>query len=147
MKKITIILALVLTVSTSFAFNGPEAVNNQTLTTFNSEFAGVTDASWTVSKDFYKVTFTMNQQTLSAYYNKAGEFIAVTKNISSVQLPANLKKSLKKFMNSSWISDLFEVTNYNDSSWYVTLETADSKVVLRSDNGGKWTVFQKIEKL
>src|ERR1051325_5592751 len=72
MKKITIILALVLTVSTSFAFNGPETVNNQTLTTFNSEFAGVTDASWTVSKDFYKVTFTMNQQTLSAYYNKAG---------------------------------------------------------------------------
>jgi len=147
MKKITIILALVLTVSTSFAFTGPEAVNGQALTTFNSEFVGVTDASWTVNKDFYKVTFTMNHQTLSAYYNKAGEFMAVTKNISSVQLPANLKKSLKKLMNTSWITDLFEVTNYDETSWYATIETADSKIVLRSDNGGKWTVFQKIEKL
>jgi len=147
MKKITIILALVLTVSTSFAFTGPETVNSQTLTTFNSEFVGVTDASWTISKDFYKVTFTMNEQVLSAYYNKAGEFMAITHNISSVQLSSNLKKSLKKMMSNSWITDLFEVTNYSETSWYVTLETADSKIVLRSDNGGKWTVYQKTEKL
>ena len=89
----------------------------------------------------------MNEQVLSAYYNKAGEFMAITHNISSVQLSSNLKKSLKKMMGNSWITDLFEVTNYSETSWYVTLETADSKIVLRSDNGGKWTVYQKTEKL
>lgn len=147
MKKITIILALVLAVSTSFAFTGPETVNNQAVNSFNTEFVGATDASWTVSKNFDKVTFAMNGQILSAYYNKSGEFMAVTHNISSVQLPANLKKSLKKFLNNSWVTDLFEVTNYSETSWYVTIETADSKLVLRSDNGGKWTVFQRIEKI
>ena len=146
MKKITIILALVLTVTTSFAFTGREAVSGQALNTFNSEFVGATNASWTISKDFYKVTFSMNDQVLSAYYNKGGEFMAVTHNISSVQLPSNLKKSLKKMMSNSWVTDLFEVTNFNETSWYVTVETADSKIVLRSDNGGKWTVFQRIEK-
>jgi hypothetical protein len=147
MKKITIILALVLTVSTSFAFSGPEAVNSQALTTFNSEFVGATEASWTVSQNFYKVTFTMNEQIWFAYYNKSGEFMAVTKNISSVKLPTNLKKSLKKFLSNSWITDLFEVTNFDETSWYVTLETADSKIILKSDNGGKWTTFQKTERL
>jgi hypothetical protein len=147
MKKITIILALVLTASTTFAFTGPENVNSQALNTFNSEFVGATDPTWTISKNFDKVTFGMNGQVLSAYYNKAGEFMAVTHNISSVELPANLKKSLNKHMSSSWITDLFEVTNFNETSLYVTLETADSKIVLRSDNGGKWTVFQKIEKI
>src|SRR5205823_11761245 len=115
MKKITIIVALVLTVSTSFAFTGPETVNSQTLTTFNSEFVGVTDASWTISKDFYKVTFTMNEQVLSAYYNKAGEFMAITHNISSVQLSSNLKKSLKKMMSNSWITEDRKSTRLNSS--------------------------------
>jgi len=147
MKKITIILAMALTTSTAFAFNGGETVNNQALNTFNSEFVRATDATWTGSKDFDKVTFTMNDQQLVAYYTKTGEFMAVTHNISSVQLPAKLKKSLKKLMTNSWITDLFEITNnLDETSWYVTLETADSKIVLKSNNGSNWAMFQKNEK-
>ena len=145
MKKITIILALVLTVSTSFAFTGGESVNNRTQATFNNEFTQATNPTWTVSKDFDKVSFSMNGQQLVAYYNKAGEFMAVTRNISSLQLPANLRKSLKKVIGSSWITDLFEITNLDDTSWYVTLETADTKIVLKSE-GGRWTTFQHIDK-
>lgn len=144
MKKIIIILGLVLTVSTSFA--GVETVSSQALNTFNTEFAGATDVVWTIGNGLYKVSFTMNDQKLFAYYNKSGDFIAVTRNISSVQLPVNLKRSLKKVLGNSWVSDLFEITNSEKTSWYVTLETADSKLVLKSDNGGRWTVFQKIEK-
>ena len=147
MKKITIILAMALTASTAFAFTGGETANNQALNTFNSDFVKATDATWTGGKDFDKVTFTMNDQQLVAYYTKSGEFMAVTRNISSVQLPANLKKSLKKLMSNYWISDLFEINNNLDqTSRYVTLETADSKIVLRSNNGGHWTVFQKSDK-
>jgi hypothetical protein len=146
MKKITIILGLVLTVSTAFAFTGGETVNNKALNTFNTEFVHATHSIWTISKDFYKVSFTINEQQLNAYYSKSGEFMAVTHNISSVQLPTNLKKSLKKLMGNSWITDLFEITNFDETSWCVTLETADTKVVLKSDNGGRWTMFQKIEK-
>jgi hypothetical protein len=146
MKKITIILALTLTMSTAFAFKGGETVNNQVLNTFKTEFVQATDATWTITKDFYRVIFTMKEQQFTAYYSKSGEFMAVTHNISSVQLPSNLKKSLKKLMNEYWITDLFEITNLDETSWCVTLETADSRVILKSDNGGKWTVFQRIEK-
>lgn len=146
MKKIISILALVLTVSTSFAYTAPESVSSQALNAFNSEFVAATDVTWTVRKDFYQVTFTMNGEKLFAYFNKAGEFMAVTHNISSVQLPTNLKKSLKKQMGDRWITDLFEITNLDETSWYVTLESADKKVVLKSDNGGKWKIFQTSEK-
>jgi ABC-type glycerol-3-phosphate transport system substrate-binding protein len=146
MKKITIILAMALTASTAFAFTGGETLNHQAINTFNSEFIKASDATWTSSKDFDKVTFTLNGEQLEAYYNKAGEFMALTHNISTVQLPASLKKSLKKSMGNSWITDLFEITNLDQSSWYVTLETADTKVVLKSHNGGRWTVFQKSDK-
>jgi hypothetical protein len=146
MKKIISILALVLTVSTSFAFSGPESVSSQALNTFSSEYIGATDATWTISKDFYQVTFSLDGQKLFAYYNKAGEFLAVTHNISSVELPNSLKKGLRKLMTDRWITDLFEITNNDQTSWYVTIESADQKIVLKS-NGGKWRVYQTIEKI
>ncbi|HET9825997.1 MAG TPA: hypothetical protein VFP87_11715 [Chitinophagaceae bacterium] len=146
MKKIIAILALVLTVSTSFAYTAPESVSSQALNTFNSEYVGATDVAWTINKDFYQVTFSMNGEKLSAYYNKAGEFMAISRNISSVELPTNLRKALKKLMNDRWITDLFEITNLDQTSWYVTVESADAKVILKSDNGGKWKVYQASEK-
>ena len=146
MKKIITILALVLTVSTSFAYTSPELVSKQALNTFSSEFVGATDVTWSISKDFYQVTFTMSGEKLFAYYNKAGEFIAISHNISSVELPNNLRKALKKQISDRWITDLFEITNLDQTSWYVTLESADEKVILKSDNGGKWRVFQASEK-
>ena len=145
MKKIITILALVLTVSTSFAFAGPESVSSQALNTFNSEYIGATDAVWTISKDFYQVTFTLDGQRMFAFYNKSGDLIAVTQNISSPQLPTGLNKSLKKLMGNRWITDLFEVTHDDESSWYVTLESADQKIILKS-NGGKWRIYQNMEK-
>jgi hypothetical protein len=145
MKKIISILALVLTVSSSFAFSGRESVSSQALNTFSSDYAGASNATWAITKDFYQVSFIMHGQTLYAYYNKSGEFMAVTHNISSVQLPTGLKKSLKRLMGNRWVTDLFEITNDDQTSWYVTLESADQKIVLES-NGGKWRIYQNMEK-
>src|SRR6478736_4397592 len=127
MKKIMMILALVLTVGTSFAFTGEEAVNKQALNAFKKEFASATDAAWTVGTNFYKVTFSLNDEKLFAYYNTQGEFLAVTRNISSLQLPLTLQTSLKRSYSNYWISDLFEVAKSDGTNYYVTLETADTK--------------------
>jgi hypothetical protein len=145
MKKIMMTLALALTLSTMYAFTGEEAVNKQALNAFKTEFASATDAAWTVGNDYYKVTFTMNEQKLFAYYSMNGEFMGVTRFISSFNLPINLQSSLKKSYSNYWISDLFEMANHDGTAYYVTLETADSKIVLRSD-GSDWSVFQKSKK-
>jgi hypothetical protein len=146
MKKIMMMLALVLTVGTSFAFTGEEAVNKQALNAFTKEFEGATDAAWTTGDNFYKVTFSLNDQKLFAYYNLQGEFLAVTRYISSLQLPLNLQTSLKKSYNSYWITDLFELSGNSGTGYYVTLETADTKIVLRSTDGSDWSVYQKSKK-
>ena len=147
MKKIMMMLALVLTIGTSFAFTGEEAVNKQALNAFKKEFAGATEAAWTVGNDFYKVTFSLNDQKLFAYYNIQGEFLAVTRNISSLQLPLSLQTSLKRSYNSYWISDLFEVAKNDGTNYYVTVETADTKIVLKSAGGNDWSIYQKSKKV
>ena len=146
MKKIMMTLALALTLSTMYAFTGEEAINKQALNAFKTEFASATDAAWTVGSDYYKVTFTMNDQKLFAYYSMNGEFMAVTRFISSFQLPLNLQSSLKRSNTNYWITDLFEMANHDGTSYYVTLETADSKIVLKSTDGSDWSVFQKSKK-
>ncbi len=146
MKKIMMMLALVLTVGTSFAFTGEEAVNKQALNAFKKEFAGATDAAWTVGNNYYKVTFSLNDEKLFAYYNTQGEFLAVTRNISSLQLPLTLQTSLKRSYSNYWISDLFEVAKNDGTNYYVTLETADAKIILRSADGTNWSIYQKSKK-
>jgi hypothetical protein len=146
MKKIMMMLALVLTLSTSFAFTGEEAVNKKALNEFKSEFAGATDAAWTTGSNFYKVAFTLNDQKLFAYYNTEGEFMAVTRFISSFQLPLNLQTSLKKSYRNYWISDLFEMASNEGTNYYVTFENANTKIVLKSTDGSSWSLYQKSKK-
>src|SRR3954467_5090513 len=117
MKKIMMMLVLVLTVGTSFASTGEEAISKQALNAFKKEFAGATEAAWTVGSNYYKVTFSLNDQKLFAYYNAQGEFLAVTRNISSLQLPLTLQTSLKRSYNSYWITHLFEVAKNNGTNY------------------------------
>ena len=81
-----------------------------------------------------------------AYYSEAGELIAVTRNIVSSQLPIALLTTLKKNYNSYWISDLFEISSNNDASYYVTLQSADQTVVLKSNGISGWEVYKKEKK-
>jgi len=52
---------------------------------------------------------------------------------------------LKQSYNGYWISDVLEVANEDGTSYYITLETADEKVTLKS-NSDYWTTFQKQRK-
>jgi hypothetical protein len=145
MKKIMMMLALLVTLSTSFAFTG-ETINKQALNAFGNEFAGATDIAWTAGKSYYKVAFTMNDHKLFAFYNNKGEFIAVTRFISSLQLPHNLQSSLKRTYRSYWISDLFEMVTSDETGYFVTLENADTKIVLKSIDGSNWSLYLKSNK-
>jgi hypothetical protein len=146
MKKITILIAMVLTLTTTWAFTGEKSVDQATLDAFKVEFAGATDATWYADNNYYKVTFTLNDQRLFAFYGTDGEFIAVTRYISSVQLPLFLQNSLRKFYRNTWVSDLYEVSAKSGTSYYVTLENADQKIILKSVNGRDWSVYQKDKK-
>ena len=146
MKKIMMMLALMLTLGTSFAFTG-EKINKEALNAFRYEYAGATDIRWTIGKNYYKVAFTMNGKKLFAYYDNEGEFIAATQFISSFQLPRHLQKTLKKSLHNYWISDLFKMTTNEETFYYVTLENADAKVVLKSADGSNWSIYQKTDKI
>jgi|ADGO01.1.fsa_nt_gi hypothetical protein len=109
----------------------------------SKEFAGAKDVQWETGKAFVKATFTLHGQVMFAYYSNDASLLAVTRNITTNQLPMGLLTDVKKNYANYWISDLFEMVADNETSYYVTLESADSRVVLKSTDSTTWQVYKK----
>lgn len=147
MKKgiLSLALMLMIGITSTFAKNY-EGVNQRVISSFQREFTNAKDVKWESSKEFAKATFSLNGQIMFAYYSEEGQLLAMTRNIQSSQLPINLLNNLKKDYNSFWITDLFEMASGNETAYYVTLESSDSMVVLKSTDSMNWELFKKEKK-
>ena len=147
MKKIFLSLAAVALMGISaFANGNDELVSQKTLAAFKSDFSNATHTTWEQKDGFIKATFSFNGQVMFAYYDNDGFLKAVVRNIVSDKLPLNLLTSLKNDYSDYWITDLFEISADNETTYYVTVENAGKKVVLKSDCSAYWNVFSKEKK-
>ena len=146
MKKILLVLGLVATMGVCSAYPS-ERVSQKALASFKTEFTTAKNVEWETGANYFRAAFTMNDQQIFAFYNVEGDLLSVARYISSIQLPVNLFSDLKNNYSKYWISDLFEVSNNEGLHYYVTLETADSKLVMRSSNGGSWSTYSKNKKI
>jgi hypothetical protein len=144
MKKMIMTLAIV--VSTLGAFAGEENVNPKVLDAFKTKFKSAQQVEWATGKDFYRATFVYNDRHVFAYYNTDGELLGLTRYVSPLDLSLNLQINLKNNYASYWISDLFEVAKNEGTTYYITLENADTKLVLKATDGNIWSIYQKIKK-
>jgi sensor domain CHASE-containing protein len=141
-----ILLMLAITISTMSAFASETEIDAKVLEAFKTEFAAAKEVSWSEAADHYKAEFTFNGQHVKAYYSKEGELLGLTRYITSIDLPLSLQTSLKKTYSDFWISDLFEATKDNGTTYYITLEDADTQVVMKASAGESWSVYKKIKK-
>src|SRR6187200_101374 len=146
MKKIVFVLGFLMIMGASWAYPS-EKVSQKVLTSFKTEFTNAQNVEWETGNNYYRAAFTMNEQRIFAYYNVDGQLLSIARHISSIQLPVNLFADLKNDYSKYWISDLFEVSNSEGLHYYVTLETADSKLVMHSGNGGSWSTYSKNKKI
>ena len=145
MKKLVIAFTLFACVFTKSSAASDGIVTPEVLKSFQSKFSTATNADWSLAEDLYKVQFALNGQTVIAYYKEDGTMTALTRNITSAQLPISLQTGLKNDYKAYWVADLFELSTEEGVQYYVTLEDADSKLILKS-SAANWTTFQKKRK-
>ena len=162
-KKTTLMLALLLTVVTSYSFASgahgiapgtnsasivpnTDGITRQISTSFRQDFKNARLISTEVSSNFTRLTFRMNDMVLFAFYSDNGKLIAVVRNILSSQLPLELMMDLKKGYSDYWITELFELDGDGQNCYYVSLENADTKLILRSTSDNTWEVYQQTDK-
>lgn len=141
-------LAVMIMLSVSQLYAGEEKVSPKVLNAFHTEFTNAKEVSWTVNPNYYKASFSMSGQIIFAYYSPEGEFMGLSRNLTTMQLPLSLMKGIQKnFSEDYWVSDLFEMSTSEGSSYYITLENADTVTVLKSSGNDSWTVFEKRRKV
>lgn len=138
------ILAMVVLTSASFASNR-EMIAPAVVASFQKTFNNASEVSWSSSRDFYKVQFLLNNQYITAFYDADGGLLALTKNISSTQLPILLDANLRAQYDGYWISELIECSTNDEVSYYVTLENANEKLILKSYSSN-WNIQKKIKR-
>jgi hypothetical protein len=146
MKKIFFILGFFMIVSVCSAYPS-ERVSPKVLASFKTEFLTAENVEWETGTNYFRAAFSMNGQRVFAFYSVGGELISIARYISSLQLPINLFGSLKNDYSKYWISDLFELSNGDGVQYYVTLETAETKVTMQSTNGSAWSTYSKSKKI
>ena len=148
MKQIITFAAAALITLSSFATpvarpvaSPADAISGEIRTSFVRQFKGAELISTEARQAFTRLTFSMNDVIMSAFYSNEGDLLAVTRNILSTQLPLDLLVSLKSDYSAYWITELFEFNGSDDTHcYYVSLESADQRVTLRS-NGDRWEVY------
>jgi hypothetical protein len=143
MKKM--ILTLVIAITALSAFAKDENVNQKVLDAFKTEFSTAREVEWSVGTDYYKATFNYNGKYVFAFYNEEGELLGLSRYLSPSDLPLALQNNLKKNYEGYWVSDLFEASKDDATNYYITLENADTKIVLKSAENS-WNTFSKIKK-
>ena len=142
MKSLFILLTALSSFFVKSVSANDEIVSLPVLQSFQNSFTEAKEVRWVIAKEFIRADFEFNGQYLTAFYSKDGKLAGVTKNIVSTQLPIVLQTSLKKEYTGYWISDLFELSNEEGVSYYVTLENADGKLILQSSLSG-WHHYHK----
>jgi hypothetical protein len=147
MKKMILSLAAVITMGYSVFANGNDNVaTQQARDAFKKDFATASNIRWEQKNNFLKATFSLNGQILTAYYFSNGDLQAVVRNITSDQLPINLLTGLRKDYSEYWITDLFEMSSNGMTTYYVSIENSDKKIVLKSDDLSSWEIYSKEKK-
>ena len=142
MKTLFISISLLVSSFFASATNTEPAISSSAISSFETAFAKATSVNWQDMGDLYKVSFQLDGVNTTAFYQPDGKFIGVTKNLSSEALPASLRKTLQKGLDKSWITDLIVLNNEEGTTYFVSVETADSKTVLKSVRNKRWAFLK-----
>lgn len=151
LKKAALVLACVITLPAMNGFAAPATIagdgngNKEIKTSFAHDFQSAVLVSTEARDSYTKVVFKLNEQVMTAFYSNNGELMAVTRKLVSSQLPVSLLMNFKKHYSEFWITDLFEMSQDQESSYYLTLENSDTRMTLRS-NGDGWEVYSSVKK-
>lgn len=140
MKSLFIAILFVLGISTASASD--IKVNAAVMQSFQKSFSQAKNVSWSKVDKLYKVSFTIDNRAVFAFYSEDGALSAATRYISQEQLSLALQTELKKYLDGFSVHEVFEVNDENGTTYYATLKS-DSRMVILESAQNKWSVFRK----
>lgn len=147
MKKLTIIFAGLFLLFTTSAFTTTDVnVSSRIKSSFEKDFASISDATWSTKEDMYIALFKTEDKSMAAAYNDNGKLLSVSREINLSMLPIGVSLALKnKYADYNISNSVIELFSEN-TSYFIDAENAKHKIRLQSDSSGNLTVVSKTKK-
>ena len=142
-KIVTLVAAFVLIANILFANTRKNLIPESVVSEFSSTFLCAEEVHWQDFGNYYKAEFRQNGDQVYVFYSDEAEFMGIAKNILSDKLPDLLRASVKNKYPSYWITDLARYDIADKAGFLVTIENADEKIVLKTNDSQHWQVYSK----
>lgn len=120
-------------------------LSSRVVRAFETSFSEAEDARWSVVEDLFKVTFTLDDRPMFAFYNAEGELVVSGKYLSTRKLPKAAQKHLAEETKGYTVTEIFEINEGVDSRYYVAMNNDNGHKIIVSV-GGKWSTYKKSSK-
>jgi hypothetical protein len=137
----TILLASVLAIAsltaTAKSNNSSKKVSFSTLQSFQLQFGEVKSVAWSEAPEhMMKATFNSDGETVTAFFNEEGDFIATTVNRSIDELPLKLRTSINNAAKDAQIVEIVELQGDTDHAFYVKVRSGAGEKILKGYSNG-----------
>ena len=137
---------MVITIASSAFAGDNNALDFKGADAFKKSFPQATEVSYTVKKDFTEVNFTWHSLKLQAFFDRTGNYIGLSREISVKDLPLSYVININKEYKGFDITEAIEFDHSeNGLSYYVTVIKEDRKYVLNVATDGSISVFKKMK--
>ncbi len=141
MKKTLLFSLLLMGLSCSFLFASPyDTISKEAKAAFQQKFPTARFTKWEEIKNsnLYAVRFVFENESLMAYLDSDGIFIATARYVSQENLPYLVSRTLGKIAHDLAISQVEELTLLGELSYIVTANSKHKKVTLQIYPNGNY---------
>src|SRR5450432_3922430 len=139
-KLITLVAAFILITNAIFANTQSSPVPATVESAFRQNFHHVTQVLWDSFGNYYKATVSDKSNTMYVFYSENAELMGMGRNVLSDRLPEVLQSDIKSRFQEYWITDLVQYKVADKNGYLITVENADKKIVLKSEDNQHWQI-------
>ncbi len=154
---ITAVIAILFSV-TAFAADGGRkiatgepTISYTLLNKFAADFKNAKNATWTVTSNCQKVSFTLNGVQLTAFYDLSGEYAGTTQEVDYKTIPFAAQEEIAAAYKGYDVKEVVKFqydinsTDINAATYFVDLKKAGSEIVVKTATGEKTSLFKTIK--
>ena len=142
MKKLLLAALVVAGLASSAFATDVTKVSSKAQTSFESKFGNATNVQWTAREGYNKVTFTLADEQVEAFFATDGDLIGFSRNTAFKSLPLAAIQKIKKEYAAYTVKETIEFEQNEEKSFYVSLENGDKKLILEVSLFGNVSVYR-----
>ena len=146
MKRLFFAAVFAITAFTASAFvpAGKVQVSYKVSQAFEQEFGQQKDVVWTdAANNMLRADFKMDEETITAFFNEEGKYIATTRDMKPESLPLKLRLAVNEKTAGYTLNTVFEMISAEDHSFYIEATNGEYKKVFRGFSDGSISLYSK----